>query len=265
MENNVLLKEIKGNVGTLTINRPEKRNSLTADLLFDLIKTLEEWAEAGEVRVVVLTGTGDKAFSGGFDVRSIPTQNTPETAEVFRNQNPVERSLDAVKEYPYPTIAMINGYVLGAAFNLTMCCDIRIAADHVRMGIPPAKLGLVYPPGGLKQIVEAIGMARAREVFFTGRLYDPEDVLRMSLVHQMVPRSELESATYAIAEEIAENAPLSLKGIKKILNMLGKSLEFSDEDWKEAVKLSTMSFLTEDAKEGQLAFIEKRKPMFKGR
>lgn len=265
MENDLLLKEVKGNVGTLTLNRPAKRNSITADMLLDLIETLEEWEAAGDVRAVVITGSGDKAFSGGFDVLSIPTELTPETAKFLKDKSPVVGGLAALKDYPYPTIAMINGYALGAAFNLTMCCDIRIAADDARMGIPPAKLGLVYPLEGTMQVVEAIGMARAREVLFTGRLYSAEDVERMGLVHQMVPKAELHDTVYKLADEIAENAPLSLKGIKTILNMLAKSVDLNEEDTLKADILVARAFNSEDIKEGTQAFIQKRKPIFKGR
>ena len=265
MANDVLLKDIKGNVGTLTFNRPQKRNSLTVEMLLQLVKTLEEWARDDSIRVVVITGIGDKAFCAGFDVLSIPTEITPEMAESLKGTHPVEKALNTVKNYPYPTIAMLNGYAMGAGFNMTMCCDIRIGADDVRMGIPPAKLGLVYHPEGVKQVVEALGMARAREVFFTGRLYSAEDVVKMGLIHQSVPKSELADVTYALAEEIAENAPLSLKGIKRILNMLGDSMTLSEENIKEAALIIAQSFNSEDIKEGQLAFIQKRKPVFKGK
>ena len=264
MESDVLLKERKGNVGTLILNRPHKGNSLSVGLLFELIKALEEWAKDDTVRALVITGSGEKAFCSGFDVRSIPTEITSENAIALKNKNPVEQALNMVKNYPYPTIAMLNGYAMGAGFNLAMCCDIRIAADDVRMSIPPAKLGLVYHPEGIKQVMEALGMARAREVFFTGRLYSAENVKEMGLVHHSVPKLKLSSMTYELAEEIAANAPLSLKGIKRILNMLGNSMALSDENMKEAMALIAQSFNSEDLKEGQLAFIQKRKPNFKG-
>ncbi len=265
METNVLITDVKGAVATLTFNRPDKRNSLSVELLLALARTLEQWARGDEVRVVVIRGAGDKAFSGGFDVSAIPTSSDSDDLASFREQDPVASALAAVKDFPYPTIAMINGYALGMAFNLAMCCDLRIAADDARMGIPPAKLGLVYPPEGLRQVVEAIGMARAREAFFTGRLYGPDQVMQMGLAHQMVARDELVGVTYELAEEIAANAPLSLKGAKRMFNMLGSSLTFSDEDRKEAEAMSTRSFFTADAREGQLAFLHKRKPNFTGK
>lgn len=263
MEEKSLIREKIDAVGVLTINRPDKGNSLTLDVLAAMVEALEAWAGDDDVRSVVITGSGDRAFCAGFDVRSIPTELDSETARRFEGGNPLLRALEAVKEHPCPVVAMLNGYALGAGFNLAMCCDIRVAADDVRMGIPPARLGLVYHHQGLLQVIEAIGMARAREVFFTGRLYGPEEVREMGLVNRMVPRSELKEAAMGLAREIADNSPLSLKGIKRILNMLGRG-PLSEDQRREADVLTARSFLSEDAREGKAAFLEKRKPRFKG-
>jgi enoyl-CoA hydratase len=266
----VLLRERKGLVGWLTLNRPEKGNSLSLDLLFALLKALEEWAADDGIRALVIRGAGDKAFCAGFDVRSIPTGPIPASGmtpemKAFEHHNPVELLMNRLHDFPYPTIAMLNGLAIGAGFNLAICCDLRLAGDHVRMGIPPARLGLVYHAEGLKQVAEALGMARAREVFFTGRLYAPAEVLAMGLVHQMVPRAELEALTATLAQEISANAPLSLKGIKRILNLLAANPAWGNQEKQEAAAIVTQSFLSEDAREGQLAFLQKRKPEFKGR
>jgi enoyl-CoA hydratase len=265
MSDGVLKAEVRDRVGTITINRMEKGNALTVEVLRGLMGTLSEWAREGECRVVVVRGAGERAFCGGFEVGAIPTDAGHENAAVFMTENPVEGGLGALKEFPYPTIAMLNGYTVGAGFNLAMCCDLRLAADHVRMGIPPAKLGLVYPADGLRQVVEAIGMARAREVFFTGKIYGPAEVKEMGLVHHVVPAAELEKAVYALAGEIADNAPLSLKGMKRILAMIGSSTAFSAADREEANRLVAESFMSADAREGQAAFLQKRKPEFKGK
>jgi len=265
MSDGVLLTEVRERVGTITINRPEKGNSLTVEVLRGLMGTLAEWAKGEACRVVVMRGAGEKAFCGGFEVGAIPTDAGHENAAVFMTENPVEGALAALKDYPYPTIAMLNGYAVGSGFNLAMCCDLRLAADHVRMGIPPAKLGLVYPPDGLRQVVEAIGMARAREVFFTGRIYGPAEVREMGLVHHMMPAADLEKAVYELAREIADNAPLSLKGIKRILAMIASASAFNASDREEAQRLVAESFMSQDAREGQAAFLQKRKPEFKGK
>lgn len=261
----VLLKEIKGNVGTLTFNRPARRNAISPDMLVQIHLTLKEWAEQDTVRAVVFNGGEGKAFSSGYDILSIPTEVTEETKEILRAANPLELGLRTVKNFPYPTIAMMNGYAFGAGLNLCMCCDIRIAADDVKVGMPPAKLGLVYHPEGLKQFIHVLGMARTREVFFTGRNYEGRELLHMGLVDHLVPRPELKEKTYRMADEIAGNAPLSLKGSKRILNMLEESLTLSEENLAEAEKLITDAFNSQDLKEGQTAFIEKRKAVFTGK
>ncbi len=264
MDSDALIKQRKGNVATLIFNRPERKNALSPELLVNLHMTLKEWEKEDAIRAVVIRGHGDKSFSSGFDISSIPTEVPPEMAEVMKNENPVELALNSVKNYPYPTIAMMNGYAFGAALNLAMCCDIRIGVDDIRIGMPPSKLGIVYHPEGIKQFVEVLGMARTREIFFTGRSYKGVDAKEMGLVDHLVPQSDLESVVYGYAEEIAGNAPLSLKGTKKVINMLGQSTFFKDSDLKEAETLILEAFNSEDLKEGQTAFLEKRKPVFRG-
>ncbi len=260
----VLLKEIKGNVGTLTFHRPERKNAMSPDMLIEIHQTLKEWAEEGTVRAVVLTGGEGKSFSSGYDITAIPTEVTDEMKEALKTANPLELGLHSVKNFPYPTIAMVNGYAFGAGVNTCMCCDIRIAADDVKMGMPPAKLGLVYHPEGLRQFIHVLGMARTREIFFTGKTYQGRELLDMGLVDHLVPRAELRDTTYGMAEEIAGNAPLSLKGSKRIMNMLEDSLSLTEEQLAEAEEMITHAFNSQDLKEGQTAFIEKRKPKFIG-
>ncbi len=260
-----LRSEVKDGIGTITINRPKQGNTLTVELLRNLLKTLRDWSSDETCRVVVVRGAGKKAFCDGFEVAELPTRADHENTSVFLTEDPVEGALDVLKAYPYPTIAMLNGTAMGIGFALAMCCDLRLAADHVRMGARPAKLGLVYPPGSLKQVAEAIGMARTREALFTGRMYGPAEVRELGFVHRMVPAGELEKAVYDMAREIADNAPLSLTGMKRILGMIGSSAPLSDSDRLEAYRLVALSFLSRDAREGQAAFLQKRKPEFKGK
>lgn len=265
MRKTMLIKEILDNVGTLKINRPEQGNALSVDLLIELHLILKEWAETGEVRVVVITGNSEKAFSSGFDIAAIPTDLTPEAAEILKKSNPLELALNSVKEFPYPVIAMVNGYCFGAGLNLAICCDIRIGADHIKAGMPPVKLGLVYHPQGLSQFVEVLGMAKTREIFLTGHTYAGKEVHEMGLVDHQVPAGVLSDTVYAMAGEISRNAPLSLKGTKKILNMIGKYALIAPEDIREAETLIAGAFNSADLKEGQTAFLEKRKPGFTGK
>jgi enoyl-CoA hydratase/carnithine racemase len=265
METEVLIKEISGNVGTLRINRPERRNALSPDLLAELHLTLKKWAEEAAVRVVVITGNSEKVFSAGYDIPAIPTDISPDAAVFLKGDNPLERALGSVKNFPFPVIAMVNGYCFGAGLNLAMCCDLRIGADHIKVGMPPAKLGPVYPPEGLSQFIEVIGMAKTREIFFTGQTYTGREVKDMELVDHSVPMDKLSDTVYALANKISKNAPLALKGTKKKLNMIGKYSLIGSEYLHDAQALVVEAFNSDDLKEGQTAFIEKRHPVFKER
>ncbi|HDP24127.1 MAG TPA: enoyl-CoA hydratase [Deltaproteobacteria bacterium] len=264
-EESILLTEIRSHVGTLTFNRPQRKNALSLELLVAIHRTLQEWGGRDEVRVVVITGGSTKAFSSGYDIASIPTQMTPELEEAMRSSNPLEFALNSVAEYPYPTIAMMNGYAYGAGLNLAMCCDIRIAVEDISVGMPPAKLGLVYHPEGIRQFLEVIGMAKTREIFLSARTYLGEDARAMGLVDWLVPEADLVSFTYSLADEIAANAPLSLKGTKRILSMYREGMRLTQARQQEAEKLMNEAFDSDDLKEGQMAFFEKRKPKFHGR
>ncbi len=261
----ILLKRTSGMVGTLTFNRPERRNALSQELLVKIHLALKEWENEDKVRAVVITGGKGKVFSSGYEILAIPTDVTPEMEEAMKQNNPLELALDSVRNFPYPTIAMMNGHAFGAALNLAVCCDFRIASDDITVGMPPARLGLVYAPEGLRQFVEVLGMAKTREIFLTGRNYKGPELLEMGLVNRLVPRDELHATTYGLAEELAANAPLSVKGMKRILNMLGDAGAFREEDLREAETLMAEAFNSQDLKEGQTAFIERRKPEFVGK
>jgi enoyl-CoA hydratase/carnithine racemase len=162
-------------------------------------------------------------------------------------------------------IAMLNGYAFGAGCELAVCCDIRIGADHIRMGIPPAKLGLVYHWTGLQRFIQVIGLKSTKELFFTGRFFRGQRLKEVGLVDYLVPAAELEGFVYEMAREISENAPLAVKGTKRVINLLLQSSQMNQCSITEAETLALEAFNSEDLKEGQLAFLEKRKPVFKGK
>ena len=263
--NKLLLIERNKNVCTLVLNRPEKKNSLSPELVETLLEKLEELATDDSIRAVVITGIGDHAFCSGYDIRSLPTQPREDVRQKLKTLNPVESLFKTIVNYPYPVIAMINGVAFGAGCELSICCDIRIGADNIRMGMPPAKLGLVYPWTGLQRFIQVIGLKSTREIFFTGRTYDGIRLKEIGLVDYLVSRDELETFTYRMAEEIAANAPLALKGTKSVLNLLLDTVQPDKSSMQEAESITETAFGSEDLKEGQMAFLEKRKPEFKGK
>lgn len=261
----VLLQEVQGQVGTLIFNRPEKRNALSPEMLIALHMALKGWAESGDVRVVVITGSGDKSFSAGYDISAIPREMTPEMTEILRNHNPLTLAMESISAFPCPTIAMMNGYAFGAGLNLAVCCDFRIAAEGISVSMPPVKLGVVYDPDGVKRFVDVVGMSRTREIFLTGRKYTGEEALGMGLVNRIVRPGDLIREVYSFADEIASNAPLALKGMKRILGMLGAGRVLTEEERREIEALQHRAYASSDFAEAQAAFFEKRKPVFTGK
>jgi enoyl-CoA hydratase len=260
-----LLTEESGSILTLTLNRPEKRNALTPEMLVHLYQVLQTHASEDCIRVVILRGAGERAFSSGYDISAIPTGASAEVEKLLQNKSPFELAIESIVHFPYPVIAMLNGFAFGGACDLAVACDMRIAADHVQMGMVPARLGMVYFPEGLQRFIQTIGLSRTKEMFFTARRYKSDRLKEMGLVDYVLPQNELAPFTHALAEEIAANAPLSLKGIKRILNLLSATGPLDKSQQAEAKKLVRSSLGSADLKEGQAAFLEKRKPVFEGK
>ena len=265
MNDQLLLVQTKSNICTLTLNRPEKKNSLSPELVERLRSTLEKLAEDDCVRAIILRGAGDKAFCSGFDIGSLPTQSKGDVDQRLKSLDQVESLLQHLANFPYPVIAMLNGFAFGLGCELAMCCDIRIGAEDIRMGMPPARLGLVYPWAGLQRFIQSIGLQSTKELFFTGRTYTGRRIKELGLVDYLVPGDELEKFTYGMAEEIAGNAPLALKGTKKVINLLIQSNRLNETQTKEAQTIFKAALSSEDMQEGRAAFLEKRKPQFKGK
>lgn len=265
MNKKFLLVKKKNNVCTLAFNRPEKQNSLTIEMIELIESTLRELAQNNAVRTVILRGAGDKAFCSGFDIGSLPTSSKEHMDERLKALDSVESLLQSLVNFPLPVIAMLNGFAFGLGCELAICCDLRIGAADIRMGMPPAKLGLVYPWTGLQRFIQGIGLQSTKEMFFTGRTYKGSRIKDLGLVDYFVPRGNLEEFTYNLAEEIAGNAPIALEGIKKIMNLLLRSNQLDETQEKEAQSLFKEALFSEDMQEGQAAFLEKRKPHFKGK
>ena len=265
MEDKILLTERKGNVFVLTLNRPKKRNSLSQELIWEIYQMLKESAKDDTIRAVVIQGFGEKAFCSGYDIVSLPTAVSLEMQGLLANKSPLELVLDAIANYPYPTIAMMNGSAYGAGYELAICCDIRVAATDIRIGMPPAKIGLVYPWPGLQRFIQTVGLRVTKEMFFTGDSYEGSIMLDNGMVDYLVPREELEPFTYGLADRISGNAPLSLKGTKRVINLLMSNGVMNEANIKEAETIIAESFNSDDLKEGQMSFLQKRAPQFKGK
>lgn len=252
-----ILCSIKDGIATVTLNRPEKRNALNTAVLEGLTNTFRQLETNKDVRVVVIRGEG-KAFCSGLDLRELSSRQQgdadPEMGviQVFQQ---LERSR-------HPTIAMVQGDALAGGCELALHCDLRVASDVARFGMPLARLGLIVPfPLGQK-LVEIIGPAFTKQILFTGQPIDAKRAYEIGMIHQLVSASELESATHALARTIADNAPLSLSGMKAtLLRAISLRETINAQDLHEMVNRARKSA---DAKEGVQAMLEKRKPVFRG-
>ncbi len=257
-----ILQSVTDGVGVITFNNPEKRNAMSLDMWQGLGHALVELRDDPEVRVVVLVGAGDKAFVSGADISQFEkTRHNAAASEEYSKRSAAERALLA--DYPKPTIACIRGFCLGGGMQVAMLADIRIAAENSQFGIPAARLGIAYGYDGLKNLVSLVGPSWARLLMYTGMRIDSTEAVRIGLVDRVVPDAELWSATMDIARTISGNAPLAIQAAKITIAQVLKDPDKRDMDAIKAIGLACMD--SEDFREGRRAFMEKRKPQFKGR
>ena len=250
-------------VARLTISNPANRNALDHEILDAIANTVPALDDGLEVRCLVITGE-DPVFSAGYDIGSIPDKTFATDAEALV-AHPFHAALEALAAFPWPTVAAINGHCLGGGLELAVTCDLRIAARGAKMGMPPAKLGLVYSHTGIAKFLEVIGPARTRELFLTGGNLPSERVEEFDLVNRVTEPDSLEEEALALAETVAANAPLSMRGNKRIIEALMAGTGPSPELERELVEMREACFDSEDFREGIAAFAEKRKPRWKGR
>lgn len=265
MTEELVLLERRGRVATLILNRPEKRNAMTPEMLGALAAKLTSLRDDPDTRCVVLRGAGQGAFSAGFDIGRISVDQPQPGENDPRIRDPYVRPKDAIALFPYPVIAMIYGYCVGGGLELAVACDLRVAAENARLGITPAKLGIVYNYGPIRSFVDLVGPAFAKELFCTGKLVDAQRAYATGLVNYVVPPKELEVFTYALAEEIAENAPLSVRSAKTFINRIMSEKPITPEEEATFARMRQTAAASHDLKEGRQAFLEKRKPKFAGR
>jgi enoyl-CoA hydratase len=257
-----MLARKEGGVGILTFNNPERHNAVSLEMWEATKRILDDFATDDDVRVVVLTGAGGKAFVSGADISKFASERA--TLEASRAYNvKSDAAYSSVADFPKPTIAMIKGYCIGGGVGLAVCCDLRICSDNSRFAVPAAKLGLGYGYSGLKRLVDIVGASFAKEIFYTARQFDAEEAHAMGLVNRVVPAGELEAYVKSITDMICANAPLTIKAVKFTVGEMLK--DESKRNLARSVELVEQCFASRDYTEGRTAFMEKRKPVFQGR
>ena len=255
---NVLIEK-RGRVGVVTVNRPDKLNALNIRTREDILAAFDEIEKDADVRVVVITGAGEKAFIAGADINEFAGKTAVQQRAVMKGR----RAFDAVEDFPKPVIAMINGFALGGGCELALACDIRVASSKAKLGQPEIKLGIIPGGGGTQRLTRLIGEGKAMELILTGDMISAEEAERLGLVNYVYPPEELEVKTMELAGKIAEMSPVALtlakQSVKNAARMeIRAGLEAETE-------LFALCFSSEDKEEGVRAFIEKRKAEFKGR
>jgi enoyl-CoA hydratase/carnithine racemase len=254
----LFIDEHADGVVRLTISNPAKRNALDHPILDAITATLSELSDAGsQARCVIVTGANGM-FSAGYDIGEIPDEEFEERAEQLV-AHPFTEAIDALEAFPYPTLAVLPGHTIGGGLELALACDLRVAKDDIKLGMPPAKLGLVYSHTGLRRFIDAIGAARTRELFLLGRYIDAPTALAWGLVNRVAAAEELDAVALELAGELASNAPLSQTGNKRVIaSLLNAEGKLDAKLEEELIELRRASFASKDMREGMRAFAERR-------
>jgi len=261
----LLVDEPSAGVVRLTISNPAKRNALDHPILDAISATLERLAAPdAAARCVIVTGAHGM-FSAGYDIGEIPAAEFEERAEALV-AHPFTEAIDALEAFPWPTLAVLPGHTIGGGLELALACDLRVAQQGIKLGMPPAKLGLVYSHTGLRRFIDAIGAARTRELFLLGSYIDADTALQWGLVTRVAGPEDLDARALEVAAELATNAPLSQTGNKRVIAaLLAAEGTLAEDVEKELIELRRASFASEDMREGMRAFAERRPARWQGR
>jgi enoyl-CoA hydratase/carnithine racemase len=260
----LLIDEPTAGVVRLTISNPAKRNALDHPILDAITATLGELsAPASQARCVVLTGAHGM-FSAGYDIGEIPDEDFEEQAERLV-AHPFTEAIEALEAFPRPTLAALPGHTIGGGLELALSCDLRVAQAGIKLGMPPAKLGLVYSHTGVRRFIDAIGAARTRELFLLGDYIDAATALSWGLVNRVTSSKEIEDVALELAMTLAGNAPLSQTGNKRVIAaLLDAEGRLGEEVERELIELRRASFASQDMREGMQAFAQRRAPRWRG-
>lgn len=260
----LLVDEPAAGVLRLTISNPDKRNALDHPILDAIAATLGDAASRPEqARCVIVTGAHGM-FSAGYDIGEIPEDEFEERAERLV-AHPFTEAIDALEAFPLPTLAALPGHTIGGGLELALACDLRVAAEGIQLGMPPAKLGLVYSHTGVRRFIDAVGAARTRELFLLGRYIDAPTALQWGLVNRVAPAPELEPVSLELGLELAGNAPLAQAGNKRVIAaLLEAEGKLPEQVAQQLIELRRASFASEDMREGVRAFAEKRPARWRG-
>lgn len=256
-----MLSRKEGKVGYLTFNNPERHNAVSLDMWEAAEGFLEDFKKDDDIRVVVVSGAGGKAFVSGADISKFEKERSSQEG-IDRYNAAVDQANNAFFTFPKPTIAMIRGYCIGGGVGLALCCDMRICSEGSKFGVPAAKLGLGYRYAGLKKLVDLVGPSFAKEIFYTARQFTAAEAQMMGLVNRVLPDAELEPYVKNYADTIAGNAPITVDSVKFIVGEVLK--DESKRNLKACEDWVTRAFASKDYTEGRTAFMEKRKPQFTG-
>lgn len=258
-----LILEVENNLAVITLNRPDVGNALSSSLLTKLTETLERIEAERAARCAILKGAGARAFCVGMDLTEMLEATPAENYALISRGGLLGKALQAIDQFPYPIVAMVRGYAFGAGLEMALACDIRVAAENSKVGMPPARLGIVYPPDGIIRFLREAGPLTTKKLFLTGRQFDAREGKEMGLLDWVVPEEVVEELTMDIAADIMKRAPLSLVGHKKCISILSRR-GAREVTSPEIVKLVREAYASADAHEGMAAFAEKREPVFKG-
>jgi len=261
MPSEKIIAKKENGVGWIVLNNVERHNAISLEMWSAAMEAMQDFRADKSVRVMVVTGAGGKAFASGADISKFKDERQ-EAAAVAHYQETTQKAYDTVLGMPIPTIAMIRGYCIGGGTALAVCCDIRICTENAKFGVPAAKLGLGYGMNRAKPLVDLIGPAYAKEMFFTGRQFTAQEAEKMGLVNRVLSDAEVEKYVKDYAETISGNAPLTVNSVKYIVGEVVK--DESKRNLKRCDDLVAQCFASNDYIEGRKAFMEKRKPVWKG-